>query len=135
MIENEHAVSNSPNISSKARVPLASSKLVLWSSETWCSCWEIWNIIILFISNCSKIDYFDLVSQIRSLLTEDIIHFDIAIADGVIMEILYCFTNLKEYDPCDVCQIISSIFFRNILDYLRVTIVSAMQLIPIHNLA
>lgn len=94
MEEYEHTIPDSPDISCKAGVSFASSKLMFRSSKPWSSCWKIGNIIILFIPNCCKVNYLDLVSQVRALPTEDIVHFDIAIADSMLVHVSYSFADL-----------------------------------------
>ena len=102
MIENPHGHSNRPNICGFTGVAVRASKLMFWSSKTWSSCWEVGNIVFSFESNGCEVDDDNLISELLSLSTEDVVHFDISVGDVVIMEVFDCLTNFKENNSGDV---------------------------------
>lgn len=108
---------------------------MLWSSESWGTCGEIGDIVAFSVSDSSKVDYLDLIASIRCLPAEDIVDFDISVSDSFIMQVLYPLADLQEDDSRNITHISRPILIGDVLHDLRVSIVTQIQLIPIHDLA
>ena len=87
------------------------------------------------IPNRCEIYNFDLISKVVGLPTEHVIHLDISVGDSIVMQVLDSLTDLQKHNTRDISNIAGSIFLGDIVDYLRVSVVSEVELIPIHDLS
>lgn len=134
MIKYIHWIADTPNISCLTWKSIVAFELMLRPSKSRCACWKEWNIISV-IPNRSKIDYFNLISKIRCLSTQNIVNLHISVGDIFIVKVFYSFTNLQKDYSGYISKIICSIFWWYILNNFRVSVVSKVQFIPIHDLA
>ena len=94
MEEDIHTKANPPYVSCLTRIAIAACELMLWTSESWCTCGKIGDVVIFSIPNSSEVDYFDLITSIRCFPAEDIVNLDVSIGDSFIMQVLYPLTDL-----------------------------------------
>jgi len=123
MIKYVHWIADTPNISCLTWKSIIALELMLRPSKSRCACRKEWNIISV-IPNRSKIDYFYLISEIWCLSTQNIVNLHVSIGDIFIVKVFYSFTNLQKDYSCYISKIICSIFCWNILNNLRVSVVS-----------
>ena len=135
MDEEPEDYAHRPYISCFAGIAITTCELVLWSSETWSTSWEVRNIIFAFKSNSSEVNNHDLVTHFAGLTTQYVVNLYIPVCNIIIMQIFHPMAYLNGNYSQNIPKIVCFVFATDVFHYFSILEITVVQLFPFHELS